>query len=365
MCGIAGIWGNGIGPDSIRMMVDTLRHRGPDAQGIYFNEQRTLAFGHTRLSVIDLSENANQPMSTPDGRYTIIFNGEIYNFRQLRKEILQADPSVIFKTKSDSETILYAFNHWRQQMVSKLEGMFALAIYDAHQHQLFLCRDRVGKKPLYYYQSGQLFIFASELKAILRHPSFNKDRAINKKACNYFLHLGYIPEPLTIYSHVKKFPAGYYGFLDARCILDLKPFWNADDYISKKIFKNDAEAKSGLRNSLVKATEDRLISDVPIGAFLSGGTDSSLVTAIASRIYPGRLKTFCIGFKENKYNESVYAREVAGYLNTDHLEYILSEKEAIDILENYLNILMNHLQIHHLYQLCWFQNWHEEKLPLP
>ena len=316
-------------------MVSGILHRGPDANGIFVDTTGTVALAHTRLSIIDLSTGANQPFHSGDQRYVVVFNGEIYNFQQIREE-LTSRHAVSFKTHSDTEVIAEGFAVWREKMVDKLEGMFAIAILDQQEHKVYLFRDRAGKKPLFYFQSEGIFAFASEIKSLLQHPVIRSKVKVNKNIVATFLHLGYIPEPATIYTNVFKFPAAHYAVVDNNLNAETKPYWNLQENIHPGGVKSPEEAKRQLALLLDKAVQERLISDVPLGAFLSGGTDSSLVSAVASRHTSTALKTFSIGFKESKFDESKFARDVAKHLGTDHAEYILTEREAIDILEIYL-----------------------------
>lgn len=335
VCGISGIVSqNTVDENSISLINHALIHRGPNAQHTFMNESGSIAMGHTRLSIIDLRESANQPFHSANGRYVIVFNGEIYNFLNLKRELADSY-SCVFKTTSDTEVIAEAFSIWGKETVSKLEGMFAIAILDKQTNRVHLFRDRIGKKPLFYFQSDKLFAFASEIKALLKHPVVKKEVKINYKIISTFLHLGYIPEPYTIFDNIHKFPSGHYGEIDERLDLKLACYWKIDDKISSKNIRTDDPA-SQLQNLLDDAVTKRLISDVPLGAFLSGGTDSSLVSAIASKYLSKPLKTFSIGFAESKFDESRYAREVAQKLSTEHTEYILSEKEAVSLLETYV-----------------------------
>jgi len=338
MCGIAVVLSkNAGGARDIEPMIAQLRHRGPDAESTWLSDDGKVALGHTRLSVIDLSETANQPMVSQDGRYIIVFNGEIYNFKTIRKEIETTHPQVKFKTTSDTEVILQAYALWGEQMMSRLGGMFALAIWDTEAKTLFVCRDRVGKKPLFYYHDDHYFIFASEIKSLLKHPVVNAAKhRLDNDAVHQFLHLGYIPEPRTIFSSIKKFPAGFAGTVNADLVLELKAYWSIEEQLHPPSSTDEASVKQTLKSILTEAVQQRLISDVPLGTFLSGGTDSSLITALASKSSTGRLKTFSIGFTEGKFDESEYARRVASHLGTDHHAYTLSEKEAVGILETYL-----------------------------
>lgn len=336
MCGIAGILSTTtLNRQAVTGMVNGILHRGPDANGIFVDTTSTVALAHTRLSIIDLTTGANQPFHSADQRYVIVFNGEIYNFLQIREE-LSAHHAVSFKTHSDTEIIAEGFAVWREKIASKLEGMFAIAILDQQEHKVYLFRDRTGKKPLFYFQSEGIFAFASEIKSLLQHPVVRAGVKVNKNVIATFLHLGYIPEPATIYTNIFKFPAAHYAVVDGNLNLNPKAYWTLQENIHPGEIKSPGDAKRQLALLLDKAVQDRLISDVPLGAFLSGGTDSSLVSAVASRHTSGALKTFSIGFKESKFDESKYARDVARHLGTDHAEYVLTEREAIDILEIYL-----------------------------
>ncbi len=341
MCGICGIVSKQrIEPQTIQLLTRALRHRGPDAENVYMNEARTSALGHTRLSIIDLSMQANQPMYSQDGRLVVVFNGEIYNFKNIRTELESLNSEIRFRTNSDTEIILHAFACWGVEMVKRLDGMFAIAIYDTSLDKIFLFRDRVGKKPLYYFCDHQHFIFASEIKSLLKHPSVIASKEIDRQAVHEFLHLGYIPEPKTIYRSIRKFPAGSIGEVWSNLSFSIYQYWKAEDQLSQEqILSNDTGLKEALKDKLHKAVKKRLISDVPLGSFLSGGTDSSLVTAIASEHTTGALKTFSIGFKENKFGEQRFAAKVAARLKTEHHEYTLSETEAAGILETYLHHL--------------------------
>lgn len=337
MCGIAGIVDhNGRMSSNIDSMTHALAHRGPDAQDVFTDNSHGVALGHTRLSIIDLSTAANQPFHSSDGRYVTVFNGEIYNFRSLRK-ILTEQHRVEFRTTSDTEVLVEGFAAWGTSLATRLEGMFAFAILDRHTGSLFLFRDRVGKKPLYYAESDDHFVFASEIKSLLQHPGVRRGAKIRIESFPTFLHLGYIPGPYTIYTNIVKFPAGHYGELHAGGKLKINPYWKLEDQLSPNRIVDVALAKKQATELLHRAVADRLVSDVPVGAFLSGGTDSSLVSAIASTLTTTPLKTFSIGFKDNKFDESVYARKVGEALRTEHHEFILEERDAISILNNYLD----------------------------
>ncbi len=327
MCGIVGYYSenNKFSKSELTESTRALINRGPDAEGYFYDDVTGL--GHRRLSVIDLSESANQPMYSPCGRYVIVYNGEVYNFREIAKML-----AVKLRTSSDTEVILQSFIKWGTQFVSMLNGMFAIVIYDKQERKLHLFRDRIGIKPLYYYWDGDNFAFASELKALMKFHFININKRINDKAINQFLYLGYIPEPDTIYRDIYKFPSGSYA-LFYNNNLKITPYWNIKEKIRNNTIDNYKEAKQKLNELINDSVRYRLISDVPYGTFLSGGTDSSLVTAVAQKLTNNKLKTFSIGFKESKYNESGYAKAVAEYLGTEHHEFIVSYKDAIELVD--------------------------------
>jgi asparagine synthase (glutamine-hydrolysing) len=335
MCGIAGIVSDKKIPHSVmENMVECLAHRGPDATGVYKSDSGQISLGHRRLSILDLSEAANQPFHSANNRYAVTFNGEIYNYKSIRSE-LREKYGVQFKTNSDTEVIAEGFSEWGVALATKLDGMFAIGIFDKIDLRMFLFRDRVGKKPLYYFQSEGYFAFASEIKSLLRDLNIAGSVRVNTAAISSFLHLGYIPEPNTIYHQIKKFPAGCVGEISVNNGLQIKSYWTIDETLSHKTDWSVDGAKERLKTLLDISVKKRLLSDVPLGTFLSGGTDSSLVTAFALKHTIKRLKTFSIGFQESKHNESKYASAVAKHLGTYHHEYILSETDAIELIEKY------------------------------
>lgn len=335
MCGIAAIVSKTpVDRMVIESMTTVLNHRGPDAQGIFMSQNANLALGHTRLSIIDLSAEANQPFYSHDGRYVLVFNGEIYNFRELKDE-LQRNHGVTFKTQSDTEVIAEGFLVWGPSLAGKLEGMFAIIIADVKDQRLFLFRDRLGKKPLFYFQSDSLFVAASEIKSLLRHPIVKSQRKLNVSAVSFFLHLGYIPEPGTIYSQIHKFPAANTGTVGQDLKLTTACYWEIREKAEIQSNLRGNEPIKALKGLLGSAVRKRLISDVPLGAFLSGGTDSSLVVALAAEQVAQPLRTFSIGFQDAKFDESQYARDVAKFLKTSHTEYTLREQEALELLNQY------------------------------
>ena len=323
MCGIAGYHSNlRAEADVVKAMTDKLEHRGPDASGIFCDKQ--FGIGHRRLSILDLSSDANQPMHSHCNRYCIAYNGEVYNHQEIAQEL-----DVPLSTKSDTEVIIEAFAKWGKKMVNRLNGMFAIAILDKELNKLYFFRDRIGIKPLFIYQHNGVFGFASELKSFNAATIF--PLTINRKAIPQFLHLGFIPEPVTIYNEAFKFPSGHYGVFDGNS-LETTPYWQLDACIGNQVISDEHEAKETLRDLLHDSVSKRLMSDVPFGTFLSGGIDSSLVTAIAQQSATDRIKSFSIGFAESTHDESKFAREVSTHLGTEHYEYKVTEKDALNLI---------------------------------
>lgn len=338
MCGIAGIYSNTqqFSEQKIRKMIDTLQHRGPDADGIFLGEK--CALGHKRLSILDLSNQANQPMTSHNDRFVMVYNGEVYNYREIAAE-LKLTHQCEFKTSSDTEVILEAFAFYGVDFVEKLNGMFAIAIYDKQTNELFLFRDRVGIKPLYYSTIDNDIYFASELKAITTPITIGvKEKlSINFSAIEHFLHVGFIPAPLSIYNNVFKLESGHYLKINAQGIEKYK-YWSAFDVVAEKTITNEKEALVKFSDLLSSSVQYQLKSDVPFGVFLSGGIDSSLITAQASAISSVSVNTFSIGFKENKFNESIYAEKVAKHLKTNHHEFIVTQHDAIELMDELIKV---------------------------
>ncbi len=336
MCGICGFCStsNLFSNDDLVSMTDTMSHRGPDASGYFY--EGFIGLGHRRLSIIDLSTAANQPMHSHDRNLVMVFNGEIYNFQEIKNELL-SEKNITFTTNSDTVVILEAFIHWGVDFVQKLNGMFAIVIFNKATKCLYIFRDRIGIKPLYYFFDGHNFAFASELKALKANSYIRKSTRLNYTAVNEFLHLGFIPEPQSIYDMIYKFPAGCFAILKNE---DLKivTYWKIEDKIHKKQAFDESQAKFQLKELLESSVRYRLISDVPFGTFLSGGIDSSLVTAIAQSISSDPVKTFSIGFTDSKYNESHYAKAVADYLGTNHYEFTVTEKDALQLIPELLDV---------------------------
>lgn len=330
MCGIVGFlcFEKTLDRSLLQIMTAQLAHRGPDAEGFFHD--KFCGLGHRRLSILDLSEQANQPFFSKDGRYVIVFNGEIYNFKEVAEK-LQIKP----RTTSDTEILVEAFALKGTTCVQLFNGMFAFAIYDTHKKELYLCRDRIGKKPLYYFWNGHYFAFASELKSLMLFPFIKKD--LNYTAIEDFLHLGYIPRPHSIYEDVFKMFSGYWLKV-SRKGMEENMYWDIQACLKKQKINNEAEAEIQLENLLKSSIRYRLISDVPLGVFLSGGIDSSLVAALAQNVSNGKIKTFSIGFENEKYNEAPFSRKVAEHLQTEHYELILSAQESKKLFPEIIDV---------------------------
>ena len=329
MCGITGFISKNYNKNDLVQMTNELFHRGPDADGFYYERNKGVGLGHRRLRIIDLSDAANQPMISHCKRFVMVYNGEVYNFEDIKNKL----PKKQWKTNSDSEIILEAYVHFGKDFINMLNGMFAIAIYDKIDDKLLLFRDRIGIKPLYFYHEENQFIFSSEIKSLKK---LNLKLTINKSSIYTYLHLGYIPKNLTVYKEVKKVSPGTYIIYSNNIIEEFK-FWDTSKIIKKKTIKNLNEAKTKLNKLIFSSVKKRLVSDVPLGTFLSGGTDSSLISAIANKISSKPINTFSIGFDNIKYNESIHAKKVAKELNTNHTEFIISEQDALEDLENVMN----------------------------
>jgi asparagine synthase (glutamine-hydrolysing) len=325
---------------TIRLMSDTLLHRGPDDEGSWVDEAAQVALGFRRLSIIDLSPLGHQPMASADGRYVLIFNGEIYNFRELRRELEAHGHG--FRGHSDTEVMLAAFTQWGFERAIKLfNGMFALALWDKRERVLYLTRDRLGEKPLYYGFAGETFLFGSELKALKAHPSFRAE--INRDALALFLRYNYTPAPYSIYKNIYKLQPGTYISLEARsassalgqCPAPLA-YWSAREAaetgVAEPFEGTESEAVAELELLLSDAVGLRMVADVPLGAFLSGGVDSSTVVALMQAQSSQSVRTFSIGFTEEAYDEARYARAVAGHLGTNHTELYVTPEDAMAVI---------------------------------
>jgi asparagine synthase (glutamine-hydrolysing) len=328
MCGITGkiyFDENTVSEQDILSMNEKIMHRGPDDGGAYISSDRKVGLGHRRLSIIDLSPLAHQPMDYLD-RYQIVFNGEIYNFKEKKSKLEKEGYK--FKSHSDTEVILALYDKFGKNCLEHLRGMFSFAIYDEKEKTLFCARDRVGKKPFKYYLDEKVFMFASELKAILTQKDYKKEP--DYVAIHHYLTLQYVPAPLTGFKDIKKLEPAHYLFIDLKTKKVKKErYWKLD--YSKKLNLTKDEWKKRIMQKLEESVKLRMISDVPLGAFLSGGIDSSAIVALMSKLSDKPVKTFSIGFNEEKYNELKYAKIVAEKFKTDHKEFIV-EPHAIELL---------------------------------
>lgn len=339
MCGICGyVSKRGIKDKELAVMNNTMVNRGPDDSGLVQLQQSGYSIGmaHRRLAILDLSEQGHQPMFSSSNGRLIVYNGEIYNFAEVRDNLKKL--GVEFKSNCDTEVIISAYEMYGVDCVNHFNGMFAFAIFDKKEDKVFVARDRVGKKPLYYYfdRASETFIFASTLQPIMKYPYFTG--AINKKALYHYFYYGYICEPESIFENVQKLEPG--GMLELKLSnFDLKheSYWNLyDKYLEKseKQILDYTEAKELLREHIISAVKMRMVSDVPLGTFLSGGIDSSLVTAIAQSVSSTPINTYSIGFYEKKYDESDYAKVISDYLGTKHHCYMVSEEDLIALADN-------------------------------
>ncbi len=344
MCGIAGFIDVRKSADAnelralVTSMTDAIQHRGPDGSDAWVHDH--VALGHRRLAIVDLTPSGAQPMASSSGRYMIIFNGEIYNFLDIRKEL--EGRGVSFKGTSDTEVMLAAFEVWGiEESLKKFAGMFACALYDLRERMLHLFRDRLGKKPLYFGYAGDHFAFASELKAFAVLPGFTGEQ--DHEALHLFTRHNFIPAPWSIYKGIFKLPQATWlslpfdeiaGTRNARDFLArAKPYWDLSGLARQNVrVANETEALAELENILGLATKQRMIADVPLGAFLSGGIDSSLVVALMQKNASQPVRTYSIGFAEASHNESEYAKAVARHLGTDHTEFTVTADEARSVI---------------------------------
>lgn len=345
MCGLAGFLQGGINlahddmASRARAMISLLRHRGPDDADTWADAEAGIALGHSRLAVLDLSDNGRQPMDSSSGRYVIAFNGEIYNHLSLREQ-LERDGmrQVPWRGHSDTETLLAGIEAWGLEgTLKKSIGMFALALWDRQERVLCLARDRLGEKPLYYGSQKGTFFFASELKAIKAHPLF--EGQIDRDAIALQLRLGYIPAPCSIYKDIKKLLPGCFLKINGGSNTQLEapvPYWSLDEVVKSGMDApfagSDEEAIQSLNNILRNSVHQQMVADVPLGAFLSGGVDSTTIVALMQSQSSRRVKTFSIGYNEAGYNEAEYAKAVAQYLGTDHTELYVSSRQALDVI---------------------------------
>lgn len=335
MCGICGyISHNKINDNVLCEMRDTMVHRGPNDAGIWQTEEkgRYIGLAHRRLSIFDLSELGHQPMVTDDGNYAIAYNGEVYNFKEIRQELLQRGYS--FKSECDTEVVLKSYVEWKEECFARFNGMFAISIWDKVADRLVLARDRMGVKPLYYYHKNAELVFGSELKPIMKYPEFSKN--IRMDMLGNFLCNKYIASPDTIFKNTYKVIPGTYIVYHNNEVHTAK-YWEA---VEKKQIGSEAqersfeECKKELDEIINDAVAKRLAADVPVGVFLSGGIDSSLIAAIAQKQMSSPIETFTIGFYDKERNEADRAKEIADYLGTKHNELYVEEKDILDLIEN-------------------------------
>jgi asparagine synthase (glutamine-hydrolysing) len=318
----------------VRRMSLTLLHRGPDDEGHWVDPSCGVAFGFRRLAILDVTENGHQPMTSASGRYTLMLNGEIYNFAELRSELQGKDAGLRFRGHSDTEVLLSAFERWGViESLPRLNGMFAVAVWDRDAQTLTLARDRLGEKPLYYGWAGNTFLFGSELKAFRANPAFAPE--IDRDAVALYLRYNCIPDPKTIYQGIQKLPPAGYATLRGSD-LQVGSYWSASEVILKALAQpfsgTDDEAIRALDEHLRRAVKMRMVSDVPLGAFLSGGIDSSMVVALMQAQSDRPVKTFSIGFEDAAYNEANDARAVAAHLHTEHTELYVSHSDVLNVI---------------------------------
>jgi asparagine synthase (glutamine-hydrolysing) len=332
MCGITGYFAykKSIDKTVIDQMCQELSHRGPDDFGtyIYDYEQSQIALGHTRLSIIDLTSGGHQPMKMQ--HLDIVFNGEIYNYQEIKIELLKL--GCVFESNSDTEVILHAFDKWGIESINRFIGMFSFILLDLKTHKIYCVRDRAGVKPFYYYKGENDFIWASELKSFHKHPFFEKK--MDSEALKLYLQYGYIPAPHTIYRNTYKLLPGSYLEIDLKTGKSSEnSYWNVNtSYSLPKNEGSEEEILIELEDLLVSSCKYRMVSDVPVGVFLSGGYDSSLVAALLQSKTSNKIKTFTIGFKEAGFDEAPFAREIANHLGTEHHEFYCSEQDAKEVI---------------------------------
>lgn len=337
MCGFTGFLdraGFADGEGVLRRMADTIAHRGPDSDGYWVDAEAGIALAHRRLAIIDLSPAGHQPMASHDGRYVLSYNGEIYNHLDLRRE-LEANGTIEWRGHSDTETLLQGFSAWGVRgTLERANGMFALALWDCAERKLFLARDRMGEKPLYYGMQGKTLLFGSELKALRQHPAWRGD--VNRDALALFLRHNYVPGPYSIFDGIQKLPPAHFLEIGVDDTAPPSPsaYWDiaakAKEGRDEPFSGSAADAVDALDRLLLDAVGIRMAADVPLGAFLSGGYDSSTIVALMQHQSARPVKTFSIGFSEAEYDEAHHAKRVAAHLGTDHTELYVTPQDALD-----------------------------------
>ncbi len=329
MCGICGFFGPGAdgGRDALEKMTDALARRGPDDRGV-LHRPGVAGLGHRRLSIIDLSPAGRQPMPNEAGDVLAVVNGEIYNFVELRAQLEARGHA--FRGRCDAEVVPHAYEEWGDDFPRRLRGMFAIGLWDAGRGRLLLARDRLGKKPLYYHRPGDGIIFASELKALAAHPAF--PRTVSRRALGLYLTFGYVPSPLAIFESTFKVPPAHTLVLD-RSGPRLARYWDPMEHARMPpLAGTEEELTERMEEALLEAVRLRLVGDVPLGAFLSGGIDSSLVVACMRRMASGPVRTFTIGFWEREFDEAAWARRVAAHLGAEHTELYVEPRDALGVI---------------------------------
>ena len=340
MCGITGFidFKKNSDTESLSLMTLSIIHRGPDDLGNEFfpAPHANIGFGFRRLSIIDLSPLGHQPMQFAEKGLTIVFNGEIYNYREIRKDLEAA--GYIFRSGSDTEVILKSYDRWGTACVERFIGMFAIAIYDNQKEKVILFRDRAGVKPLFWYHRDGLLLFGSELKTLMAHKAFKKE--IDFDALSLYFQRGYISAPYTIFRDTHKLLPGHFLEIDLKNqSISEKKYWDVvDAYNAPKSILSYAEAMEKTESLMLSAFQYRMIADVPVGVFLSGGYDSTAVAALLQKNSSAKIKTFTIGFDDPKFNEAAHAKSVADHLGTDHQEYTCTHQDALDILPEWATI---------------------------
>jgi len=337
MCGIVGYWDkNGAEESVVARMAMRIQHRGPDDAGTWLNAVGDLALAHRRLSILDLSPAGHQPMTSPCGRFTLVYNGEIYNHLDLRAELEEEGGHFDWRGHSDTETLLAALRHWGVDgALQRLNGMFAFALWDKTERTLFLARDRMGEKPLYYGRNGGRFLFASELKSLVAYPHWQGD--VDRNALTLYMRHNYVPTPWSIYRGINKLPPAHYVVIreGGESISEPRCYWDLGQ-IAAKGAAEPGETTEGFVDELDVLLRDavgrRMAADVPLGAFLSGGFDSTMVAALMQAQSARPVKTFTIGFHEKGYNEAVHAKAVAAHLGTEHTELYVSPEDAMNVI---------------------------------
>ena len=337
MCGITGFWNlkknssHRTLENIINNMSDVLKNRGPDDKGSWIDPKNNISFGHRRLSIIELSKLGRQPMESKNKRYVIVFNGEIYNFLDIKKELIEN--KVKFFSNSDTEVLVEAIAYWGiNKTLEKISGMFAFSLWDKKNKQLYLVRDRFGIKPLYFSFFNGLFLFSSQTKSFLSHPDWKQKISID--ALGSFFRFGYIPSNQSIFENTSQVLPGHYIIFSSKGIIKKIKYWNLEKIIKKvkNNKKQDSDVEKKIEKSLEKSVKNHMISDVPLGSFLSGGIDSSLITAIAQKQSLKPIKTFNIGFHEKSLDESEHAKKVADILGTEHNNVIFSNNDILNLI---------------------------------